>query len=38
MLISLMQMLGLKKPSRKKIQLPEGLLHLEIVTAKGWWS
>ncbi len=30
--------LGLAKPARKKVQLPEGLLHLEVVKAKAWWK
>ncbi|PKG58916.1 hypothetical protein CXF83_15545 [Shewanella sp. Choline-02u-19] len=34
----LMQALGLGKPVRKKVKLPEGLNHLEVIPAKGWWN
>ncbi|WP_413473268.1 hypothetical protein [Shewanella baltica] len=30
--------LGLSKPARKKVKLPEGLNHLEVISAKGWWN
>ncbi len=35
---SLMIVLGLAKPARKKVQLPDGLNHLEVIPAKGWWN
>ncbi len=35
---SLLVMLGLAKPNRKKVKLPEGLNHLEVIPAKGWWG
>jgi hypothetical protein len=37
MLHSLMLVLGLNKPSSKKVTLPEGLTHLEVISAKAWW-
>jgi len=30
--------LGLAKPARKKVTLPEGLNHLEVIQAKAWWN
>ncbi|GIU26389.1 hypothetical protein TUM4644_22440 [Shewanella colwelliana] len=39
MLDSLKKALGLNhKPERKKVQLPAGLDHLEVIPAKGWWN
>lgn len=38
MLNSIKKALGLAKPVRKKVKLPEGLNHLEVIPAKGWWN
>ena len=38
MLKSLKKALGLSKQQRKKAKLPQGLVKLEVVNAKGWWS
>ncbi len=38
MINSIKKALGLAKPARKKAQLPEGLNHLEVVSARGWWK
>ena len=39
MLKSILVSLGLvKKPQTRKVQLPEGLIKLEVVSAKAWWS
>lgn len=38
MLDSIKKVLGLSKPARKKVKLPEGLNHLEVTPAKGWWN
>lgn len=36
---SIKKALGLtQKPARKKVQLPEGLDHLEVISAKVWWN
>jgi hypothetical protein len=35
---SIKKILGFSKPQRKKAKLPEGLQHLEVVTANGWWN
>ena len=35
---SLKKALGIAKPQRKKVKLPEGLEHLEVIPAKAWWS
>ena len=35
---SIKKALGFDKPIRKKVQLPEGLSHLEVIPAKGWWN
>ncbi|ACA87295.1 conserved hypothetical protein [Shewanella woodyi ATCC 51908] len=35
---SIMKALGLiNKPERRRVQLPEGLNHLEVIPAKVWW-
>ncbi len=38
MINSIKKALGLAKPVRKKVKLPEGLNYLEVTTAKGWWN
>ncbi len=38
MLNSLKKALGIAQPQRKKVKLPEGLEHLEVIKAKAWWS
>lgn len=38
MLNSIKKALGLYKPARKKVKLPEGLNRLEVISAKGWWN
>lgn len=36
---SIMKALGLThKSERIQVQLPEGLSHLEVIPAKGWWK
>ncbi|QFU22144.1 hypothetical protein FS418_09830 [Shewanella sp. YLB-09] len=36
---SIKKALGLThKPERIKVKLPEGLNHLEVISAKGWWK
>ncbi|QBF84096.1 hypothetical protein EXU30_16515 [Shewanella maritima] len=35
---SLKVALGLAKPARKQVKLPEGLDHLEVIPAKAWWK
>ncbi|MEZ9236778.1 hypothetical protein, partial [Shewanella sp. 10N.286.52.A9] len=35
---SLKKVLGIAKPQRKRVKLPEGLEHLEVIPAKAWWS
>lgn len=37
MLNSFKKALGLSKPARKKVKLPDGLNHLKVIPAKGWW-
>ncbi len=37
MLNSLLKTLGFYKPARKKVKLPQGLEHLEVIQAKAWW-
>jgi hypothetical protein len=37
MLNSLLTVLGFHKPARQKVKLPEGLTHLEVISAKAWW-
>ena len=38
MLDLIMKALGvITKQERKQVQLPEGLSHLEVIPAKGWW-
>ncbi|CAM4178254.1 Transposase [Shewanella denitrificans] len=29
--------LGFTKPARKKVKLPKGLEHLEVIQANAWW-
>ena len=38
MLNSIKVVLGLTKSTRKKAKLPEGLEHLEVISAKRWWK
>ncbi len=39
MINSLKKVLGFDhKPQRIKVKLPEGLEHLEVIPAKGWWN
>ncbi|ABV87915.1 conserved hypothetical protein [Shewanella pealeana ATCC 700345] len=35
---SIKKVLGFEKPARKKVQLPEGLNHLQVIPAKVWWN
>ncbi len=35
---SLLKALGIAQPQRKKVKLPEGLEHLEVIPAKAWWN
>ena len=38
MIVTIKKLLGLTKPERKRVKLPEGLCHLEVVPARGWWN
>ncbi len=38
MLTKIRKILGLAKQQRKKAELPQGLIELEVVNAKGWWN
>ncbi len=35
---SLLISLGLAKPDRIKVKLPEGLNRMEVVQASAWWN
>jgi hypothetical protein len=37
MLNTFLTALGLNKPTSKKVKLPKGLEHLEVIQAKAWW-
>jgi hypothetical protein len=37
MIATLMNALGFTKPARKKVKLPKGLEHLEVIQANAWW-
>jgi hypothetical protein len=37
MMTMIINVLGLAKPARKKVKLPKGLEHLEVIQAKAWW-
>ena len=38
MLTSLKIALGLAKPARKKVKLPDGINNLQVIQAKAWWK
>lgn len=38
MLNKIKKMFGLTKQQRKKAELPQGLVELQVVNAKGWWN